>query len=251
MAPVIVVKEVNKRFRLQRTRTLKQTVMSLVKRKPITDTFLALQDVSFRVPEGQSVALMGLNGSGKSTLLKLISGVMAPDHGRVRVRGHVAGLIEVGAGFHPDLTGRENVYLNAAILGMSEAEVNEKFDSIVDFSGVERFIDTEVGNYSSGMFMRLGFAVCIHTDCDIFLIDEVLAVGDRPFKKKCMERIHKLRYDGRTIVFVSHNYNQVQELCDRALVLESGRLAFDGSVEDAGHYLGYDEDEDDPDAGEF
>jgi ABC-2 type transport system ATP-binding protein len=232
MAPVIVVKEVNKRFRLQRTRTLKQTVMSLVKRKPITDTFLALQDVSFRVPEGQSVALMGLNGSGKSTLLKLISGVMAPDHGRVRVRGHVAGLIEVGAGFH-------------------EAEVNEKFDSIVDFSGVERFIDTEVGNYSSGMFMRLGFAVCIHTDCDIFLIDEVLAVGDRPFKKKCMERIHKLRYDGRTIVFVSHNYNQVQELCDRALVLESGRLAFDGSVEDAGHYLGYDEDEDDPDAGEF
>jgi ABC-2 type transport system ATP-binding protein len=154
-------------------------------------------------------------------------------------RGRIAGLIEVGAGLHPDLSGRENIFLNGAILGMSEAEINRKFDSIVAFSELESFLDSEVRHYSSGMFSRLAFAVAVHTECDIFLIDEVLAVGDQPFRRKCMKRIRELKAEGRTMVYVSHSPNQVLNLCEKGLVLEAGRMIFEGSAEDAVKAVGY------------
>ncbi|NAZ86535.1 ATP-binding cassette domain-containing protein [Kineococcus sp. T90] len=207
--------------------------MSAVRGKDLGNTFSALDDVSLRVHEGEAVALLGLNGSGKSTLLKLISGVMSPDSGRVLVRGRIAGLIEVGAGFHPDLTGRENVYLNAAILGMDEATTARRFDDIVAFSEIERFIDTEVKFYSSGMFLRLAFAVAVHTDPEIFLIDEILAVGDAPFQQKCLARVRELRDEGRTLVIVSHDLDMVEKLCERGVVLERGRLVADEDIHSA------------------
>src|SRR4028119_2180726 len=180
-------------FTLRKQESIRRRIVSLARRQPTTRQFLAIDDVSFSIKEGDSVGLMGLNGSGKSTLLKMISGVLRPDSGSVLIRGRIAGLIEVTAGFHAQLTGRENVYLNAAILGMSEAEINRKFDELVDFSGVEEFLDQQVGNYSSGMFARLGFAIAVAADSDIFIIDEVLAVGDPPFKKKCLKRIAESR----------------------------------------------------------
>jgi ABC-2 type transport system ATP-binding protein len=201
--------------------------------------------VSFSLEQGESIGLMGLNGSGKSTLLKLISGVMAPDEGAVWTRGRVAGLIEVGAGFHPELSGRENVYLNAAILGMSEEETDAKFESIVEFSEMGKFLHNEVRHYSSGMFMRLAFAVAIHTECDIFLMDEMLAVGDQPFKRKCMRKIRELKEMGKTMVYVSHSPKSVVNLCTRGLVLEQGRMIFEGTSEDAVRKLGYELAEDD------
>ena len=246
----IVVRDASKRFTLRYHRTLKQMAIAAARKQEISNRFLAVNDVSFTVEQGESVGLMGLNGSGKSTLLKLINGVMRPDSGEVLTRGRIAGLIATGAGFHPQLTGRDNIYLNAAILGMSEAETQRKFDRIVEFADIGRHLDSPVGNYSSGQFSRLGFAVAVHTDCDIFLIDESLAVGDRPFKRKCLNRLDSLLSQGHTVVFVSHNLNQVKRLCTRALVLEQGKLGFDGPVDDAIHYLHYDEDED-PDAGEL
>jgi ABC-2 type transport system ATP-binding protein len=237
----IVVKAVTKEFTLRHGKTLKQTVVRRARGQDTTDTFKAVDDVSFTVQQGESIALMGLNGSGKSTLLRLVSGVMNPDAGQVLTRGRIAGLIGVGAGFHPQLTGRDNVYLNGAILGMSKPEIDAKFDDIVTFADIGKFLDTEVNHYSSGMYSRLGFAVAIHTDCDIFLIDEVLAVGDRPFRRKCMRRIEAMRDEGRTIFYVSHSVGQVKRLCNRALVLERGRLGFDGPVDAAIHYLHYDE----------
>jgi ABC-2 type transport system ATP-binding protein len=251
MSPVIVVDQVSKEFRLQYGSTLKKTLLKRLRGIETSNSFLALDDVSFTVAEGESVGLMGLNGSGKSTLLRLVSGVMRPDQGRVLTRGRIAGLIGAGAGFHPELSGRANIFLNGAILGMSEAEIKAKFDDIVGFAEIGRFLNTPVGHYSSGMQSRLGFAVAIHTDCDIFLIDETLAVGDRPFKRKCLNRIDELLSRGHTVMFVSHNANQVKRLCTRALVLEQGKLGFDGPVDDAVHYLHYDDDdEEDPDAGE-
>ena len=165
---------------------------------------------------------MGLNGSGKSTLLKMINGVMRPDAGKVLTRGRIAGLIATGAGFHPQLTGRDNVYLNAAILGMSEAETRRKFDDIVEFADIGKFLDSPVGHYSSGMFARLGFAVAIHVDADIFLADEVLAVGDRPFKRKCLDKMQEIRDGGTTLFYVSHATGSVRKMCDRVLVLDKG-----------------------------
>ncbi|MBC2960943.1 ABC transporter ATP-binding protein [Nocardioides deserti] len=216
--------------------------VAMVKGRDISDTFSALDDVSFTVKQGESIGLMGLNGSGKSTLLKLINGVMKPDSGTVLTRGRIAGLIATGAGFHPQLTGRENVYLNAAILGMTEPETQRKFDSIVEFADIGRFLETPVGNYSSGMFARLGFAVAIHVDSDIFLADEVLAVGDRPFKRKCMEKMQEIRESGRTLVYVSHAAGSVRKMCDRVIVLEKGRVGFDGPVDEGIRYVKYDED---------
>ncbi len=166
---------------------------------------------------------MGLNGSGKSTTLSLISGVLEPDDGKVYTRGRVAGLIEVGAGFHPDLSGRENVFLNAAILGMGQKEIEERFDEIVAFSEIGEFIDQEVKHYSSGMFMRLAFAVAIHADADILLVDEVLSVGDAPFRRKCYDKIRELTRKGVTMVVVSHDAKMVAELCDRGIVISKGR----------------------------
>jgi ABC-2 type transport system ATP-binding protein len=254
MSESVVIDHVSKSFTLQNARTLKQRLARRRRSGPVNPKFLALDDVSFTVEQGEAIGLMGLNGSGKSTLLKLISGVLRPDRGAVLTRGRIAGLIEVSAGFHPQLSGRDNIYLNAAILGMSEAEVNAKFDEIVDFAGIGRFLDSPVGRYSSGMFARLGFSVAVMAESDIFIIDEVLAVGDPPFKKKCMARIRQVRDEGRTIVFVSHNTTQVRRLCTRAIVLEEGRLGFDGAVGDAVHHLHYDEDpggDEDGDAGEL
>jgi ABC-2 type transport system ATP-binding protein len=188
---------------------------------------------------------MGLNGSGKSTLLKMVNGVMKPDSGSILTRGRIAGLIATGAGFHPQISGRDNLFLNAAILGMSEAETKRKFDAIVDFADVGKFLDTPVGHYSSGMFSRLGFSVAVHTDCDIFLMDEVLAVGDRPFKRKCMARMQEIRDEGRTMLYVSHAAGSVRKMCDRVLVLEKGVLGFDGDVDEGIRYLHYDDDDED------
>jgi ABC-2 type transport system ATP-binding protein len=208
----------------------------------LSDTFLALDDVSFTVQQGESIGLMGLNGSGKSTLLKLDHGLMKPDSGEVLTRGRIAGLIATGAGFHPQLSGRDNIYLNAAVLGMSEAETRRKFDDIVEFADVGKHLDSPVGHYSSGMFSRLGFAVAIHVDSDIFLADEVLAVGDKPFKKKCMQRMQEVRDSGRTLVYVSHAAGSVRKMCDRVIVLESGRVGYDGAVDAGIKYLHYDSD---------
>jgi ABC-2 type transport system ATP-binding protein len=244
MSPSVVVDGVTKRFKLAQQKSLKKLVVDAVKRRGLSTEFTALEDISFTLEQGDSLGVMGLNGSGKSTLLKLISGVMSPDEGQVLVGGTIAGLIEVGGGFHPELTGRQNIYLNGAILGMSEVEINRKFDAIVSFSEMEKFLNTEVRHYSSGMFMRLAFAVAIQTDCDIFLMDEMLAVGDQPFKRKCMRRIRELKDEGRTMVFVSHNPKQVLKLCERGLVLKAGQMAFEGSAEDAVKALGYDLDDD-------
>ena len=230
MTTSIEISHVQKRFTLRHNRSLKELAVSLVRGKDLSDTFLALDDVSLSVEEGETVALLGFNGSGKSTLLKLISGVLQPDQGTVGTRGRVAGLIEVGAGFHPDLTGRENVMLNGAILGMSEKQVLQRFDDIVEFSEIEKFIDTEVKFYSSGMFLRLAFAVAVHSDPEVFLIDEILAVGDEPFQRKCLERVRRLRDEGRTLVIVSHDLDMVADLCDRGVLLEKGVVVADGET---------------------
>lgn len=230
----IVIDAVSKQFTLRHARSIREMTIRAVRRQSLSETFNALDDVSLTIYRGETVALMGLNGSGKSTLLKLISGVMRPDSGSVRVRGRIAGLIDVGAGLHPDLTGRENVYLNAAILGMSEAEIKRKFDTIVEFSGVERFLDNQVRFYSSGMFMRLAFSIAAHTEPDVFLVDEALAVGDPPFREKCLKRIRELRGEGRTMVIVAHDIEMLTRLCDRGVTLRQGRVTFDGDPAEAG-----------------
>lgn len=232
-APRIFVEDVHKHFKLRHTHSIKETFVAAMRRKPLTSEFQALDGVSFSIGEGEAVALMGFNGSGKSTMLKLISGVLRPDEGQVLTRGRVAGLIEVGAGFHPDLSGRENVYLNAAILGMSKKETKEQFDAIVEFSEIEKFIDTEVKHYSSGMFLRLAFSVAIHTHVDILLIDEILSVGDEPFQRKCITRVRELHSQGKTLVVVSHDLNMVSDLCERGIVIGNGKVRFDGPSKNA------------------
>lgn len=232
--PSIIVDHVTKEFRKRSTRSFKDALIALLTRKPVKgQRFRALDDVSFVIHEGESVAVMGLNGSGKSTTLKLVSGVLEPDAGEVLTRGRVAGLIEVGAGFHPDLTGRENVFLNAAILGMSEKETKERFDEIVAFSEIGDFIDQEVKHYSSGMFMRLAFSVAIHVHLDVLLVDEVLAVGDAPFRAKCAEKLKELAAAGITMMVVSHSKNQVKDLCTRGIVIRKGKIVFDGPIDSA------------------
>ena len=241
MSKAIVVEHASKRFTMQYTRTIKQMSIAALRGQKLSDSFLAVNDVSFTVEQGESIGLMGLNGSGKSTLLSLISGVMRPDGGSVLTRGRIAGLIAAGAGFHPQLTGRDNLYLNAAILGMSEAETNRKFDQMVDFADIGKFLNVPVGHYSSGMSARLGFAVAAFADSDIFLADEVLAVGDRPFKRKCMARMEEIKKEGRTMFYVRHAPGSVRQMCDRALVLVEGRLGFDGPVDDGIRFLKYDD----------
>jgi ABC-type polysaccharide/polyol phosphate transport system ATPase subunit len=239
MSTSVVVDHVTKRFKLSHQKTLKKLIVNATKGRELSDSFTALEDISFSLEQGDSIGLMGLNGSGKSTLLKLISGVMAPDEGQVLTRGRIAGLIEVGAGMASDLSGRDNIYLNGAILGMSDTEIQRKFDAIVDFSEMEPFLDREIRSYSSGQFARLAFSIAVHTECDIFLMDEMLAVGDQPFKRKCIRRIMGLKEEGRTMVFVSHNPNQVVRLCERGVVLKAGQMAFEGSAEEAVKALGY------------
>ena len=231
-----------KDFTLRYQRTFKQVSVATLKGRNISDTFSAVDDVTFSVQQGESIGLMGLNGSGKSTLLKMINGVMRPDSGTILTRGRIAGLIATGAGFHPQLSGRENIYLNAAILGMTEAETERKFDVDRRLQRDPRQVPRDpVGNYSSGMFARLGFAVAIHVDSDIFLADEVLAVGDRPFKKKCMEKMQEIRDGGHTLFYVSHAAGSVRKMCDRVIVLDKGKLAFDGDVNEGIKFLKYDD----------
>lgn len=193
------------------------------------EPFVALKHVSFAVERGESVAVIGRNGAGKSTLLSLVAGVSQPDGGTVSVNGHVAGLLELGSGFHPDLTGRENVRLNAALLGMSRRRTSESFESIVEFSGIREFIDQPLRTYSTGMVMRLAFSVAISREPEILLIDEVLAVGDAAFQAKCFEKIHEFRNAGKTLLCVSHT-TIVHKLCDRAIWLDHGELILDGPV---------------------
>jgi ABC-2 type transport system ATP-binding protein len=246
MTTMIQVENATKSFTMSYHRSLKQIAIAKARGRKTHDVFNAVDDVSFTVQEGESVGLMGLNGSGKSTLLKLISGVMRPDSGSVLTRGRIAGLIATGAGFDPQLTGRDNLYLNAAILGMSRAETDRKFDEIVDFADLGKFLDTEVAYYSSGMKARLGFAVAINVDADIFIADEALAVGDRPFKRKCKRRMDEIVKSGVTMFYVSHAPGSVRNLCSRVLVLDHGKLTFDGDVDEGIAFLHYDdEDEDD------
>jgi lipopolysaccharide transport system ATP-binding protein len=188
------------------------------------DEFWAVRGVDFQVEKGESFGLVGINGSGKSTVLKMINGIFMPDEGQIKITGSVGALIEVGAGFHPYLTGRENIYLNGAIMGMKKKEIDMRFDDIVNFSGIEAFLDMPVKNYSSGMYVRLGFAIAAHLQRDILLIDEILAVGDISFQQKCIEKIKELKKSGTTILFVSHNEDNLISLCGRCLLIERGKI---------------------------
>lgn len=201
-------------------------------RSPTDDFIWALQDLSFEVPRGEALGIIGRNGAGKSTLLKVLSRITRPTRGRVEVRGRIGSLLEVGTGFHPELTGRENIYLNGAILGMRKAEIDRKFDDIVTFAEIEKFIDTPVKRYSSGMYVRLAFAVAAHLDPEILLVDEVLAVGDAEFQRKCLGRMKDVIGGGRTIFFVSHNLQAIQSLCSSAIRLDAGRLVAQGAPRD-------------------
>lgn len=213
--------------------TLRESIVRFLSRDHVAtarETFWALRDVDLTIHEGEKVGIIGRNGAGKSTLLKLLSRITTPTRGRVKLVGRMASLLEVGTGFHPELTGRENIYLNGAILGMRRAQVRRRFDQIVDFAEVEQFLDTPVKRYSSGMYTRLAFAVAAHLDSDILLLDEVLAVGDAIFQKKCLGRINDLRDAGRTILLVSHNMESIQSSCERAILLEQGSVVLDGPV---------------------
>ncbi|HKY27541.1 MAG TPA: polysaccharide ABC transporter ATP-binding protein [Pyrinomonadaceae bacterium] len=196
------------------------------------DDFWALRDVTFEVERGEALGIIGQNGAGKSTILKLLYSITAPTKGKISVNGRLAALIEVASGFHPELTGRENVFLNGSLLGMKRREIKSKLDSIVDFAGVSAFIDTPVKRYSSGMYLRLGFSIAAHLDPDILLLDEVLAVGDAAFQSKCIERIHRLRKQGTTIIFISHNLGAVENLCDRVFLLRQGEIFRSGKPRD-------------------
>jgi lipopolysaccharide transport system ATP-binding protein len=241
--PVITVSGLGKRYVLaheQRSDTLRDTLTSGVRgmlrrftrgRDPTSEEFWALRDVGFSITQGEVVGIVGRNGAGKSTLLKILSRITEPTTGRITLRGRVASLLEVGTGFHPELSGRENIFLNGAILGMSRAEIRRKFDEIVAFAEVERFLDTPVKHYSSGMYVRLAFAVAAHLEPEILIIDEVLAVGDAEFQKKCLGKMRSVaRNEGRTVLFVSHNTSAVQALCSRLLVLKAGQLTYSGGV---------------------
>ena len=219
---------VSKRFQLREGTTLREFLPAIFKGQGWSEPFHALKDVTFSIARGESVGIIGRNGSGKSTILKLIAGVMAPTVGDVRVSGRVSPLIELGAGFHPDLTGGENIILNGCILGMSGKEVRERFGDIVAFAELRDFIDTPVKRYSSGMYMRLGFSVAVHSDPGVLLVDEVLAVGDAAFQEKCLAKMHEFQSQGVTIVLVSHSMELVERFCQRAILIEGGHLVEEG-----------------------
>jgi len=226
--PAVEFRAVSKRFQLREGATLREFLPAALKGQGWSEPFYALRDVSFSIAHGETVGMIGQNGSGKSTLLKLIAGVMAPTVGDVRVSGRVSPLIELGAGFHPDLTGRENVILNGCILGMSGREVRERFGEIVSFAELWDFIDTPVKRYSSGMYMRLGFSVAVHSEPGVLLVDEVLSVGDAHFQDKCLAKMHEFQSQGVTIVVVSHSMDLVEKFCERVLLIDGGRLLKDG-----------------------
>jgi lipopolysaccharide transport system ATP-binding protein len=237
MKPILEIKEISKKFRLQHLQqpyaSLRDSISSLIsmKDKSSTEEFWALKDVSFNVYPGESIGIIGKNGAGKSTLLKILSKITPPTSGSIISRGRVASLLEVGTGFHPELTGRENIFLNGSILGMKRKEIQKKFDEIVDFSGVEKFLDTALKHYSSGMQLRLAFAVAAFLEPEILLIDEVLAVGDADFQKKCLGKMDEVTKSGRTILFVSHNMQAIESLCKQGILLKDGTVQFKGEIE--------------------
>lgn len=218
------VDNVSKRFRLyqERNQTLKSAIMR--RRRSVHEDFWALRDVSFQVPEGSTFALVGSNGSGKSTLLKCLAKIYRPTEGSITHHGRLAAMLEVGSGFHTELSGRENIYLNGSILGMSKKEIDSKYDEILDFSGVEQFIDQPVKNYSSGMYVRLGFSIAINVRPDILVVDEVLAVGDAEFQQKCFRKFRDLHTEGRTVIMVTHSMEAVKAMCDQAAWIDKGAL---------------------------
>lgn len=235
MSTSISIDHVSKEFVLKQAapRSFQELVVDLIRRRVHrrAERFVALDDVSLEIEQGETVGLIGPNGAGKSTLLKLVAGIIEPTNGVVEVHGRVGALLELGAGFHPDLTGRENIYLNGSILGLSRAEIRDKMDEIIAFAELERFIDAPVRHYSSGMYVRLGFSVAVHTEPDILLVDEVLAVGDAAFQRKCMDKIDAMRSAGVTILFVSHSPDLVRKICKRAVWLDEGRCVVDGAAE--------------------
>lgn len=240
MGIAVKVEGLSKRFMLGETfeNTLSSRISDLIRgrflrRSLPAQEFWALRDIDFEIQEGEAVGIIGGNGAGKSTLLKILSRITPPTSGRARVKGRLSSLLEVGTGFHPELTGRENIFLNGAILGMRKAEVQRKFDEIVGFAGVEKFIDTPVKRYSSGMYVRLAFAVAAHLEPDVLVIDEVLAVGDAEFQKRCLGKMDEVVREGRTILFVSHNMAAIRKLCTRGILLAEGRMKFQGDIVDA------------------
>jgi ABC-type polysaccharide/polyol phosphate transport system ATPase subunit len=254
--PAVVVDGVSKRFRLYRERNQSLKAALMRGGRARFDEYWALRDVSFEIEEGSTFALIGENGSGKSTLLKCIARILDPDKGSIRTQGSLAALLELGSGFHPELSGRENVFLNGSILGMGKRDLERKFDEIVHFAGIEPFIDQPVKNYSSGMYMRLGFSVAINVDPDILLVDEVLAVGDAAFQEKCMEKFAEFRRAGKTVVIVSHAMGSMRTLCDQAAWLDEGRLVEVGRADyvvdryvDKGHQEAFAADPEDDDDG--
>lgn len=228
MSFCVKVDNVSREYRKYYQRTFKEFLTDR-HAKNFNTVFWALKDVSFEVKEGSTLGLIGRNGSGKSTLLKIISGVLTPSTGQVIRPVSTAALLELGAGFQPDMTGRENIYLNSSILGRSRKDTSLVIDEIIDFSGIRDFIDTPVKFYSSGMYARLGFAIAIHTDPELLLVDEILAVGDAPFQKKCLDRIKEMQNEGRTIILVTHDSNTVQTFCDSAVLLDHGKLISQGN----------------------
>ncbi len=229
----ILVENVHKSYSLQRNRTFKEFLPALFSRQSLTSKFEALKGIDFELKNGQSLGILGSNGSGKSTLLKLIAGVTTPSDGRITVKGTVAPLIELGAGFHPELTGRENVYLNGSILGKRKKDMIKLFKGIVDFAELWDFIDQPVKHYSSGMYMRLAFSVAVSETPDILLVDEILAVGDTSFQKKCLARINEFKKSGSTLVMVSHSMDQISNYCDIGLVLDNGKQKYFGPIQEA------------------
>lgn len=236
----VEITNISKRYRIGHQAgyaTLRDTIASrankMLKResKTTTEDFWALKDISLTIAEGQRIGIIGRNGAGKSTLLKIISRITSPTTGEIKLHGRVASLLEVGTGFHPELTGRENIYLNGAILGMTQKEIQRKFDEIVTFAEIEKFLDTPVKRYSSGMYVRLAFAVAAHLDSDILIVDEVLAVGDAQFQKKCLGKMQDVAGQGRTVLFVSHNMAAISQLCERAILLRNGKIIADGQPE--------------------
>ncbi|MGD9048430.1 MAG: ABC transporter ATP-binding protein, partial [Anaerolineae bacterium] len=234
--PAILVERVSKRFTLRhdRPRSFQELFLNLLhfRRTSSKEELWVLRDVSFEIEPGEMVGIVGENGAGKSTLLKLISRIINPTSGQIELEGRVAALLELGAGFHPDLTGRENVFLNGSILGFSKSEMIRIFDDIVGFSELERFVDVPIKHYSSGMRMRLGFSVAIHLQPNILLVDEVLAVGDQAFQHRCLDRINEMKQQGITIILVTHNLKEVQRMCDRAIWLDDGQIRVQGDVLD-------------------
>lgn len=250
MEPIIQVKNIGKKYSIKHYQgkyvALRDVIMTLL-RSPFRfiykkarviagietkEEFWALKDINFDVMAGEVIGIIGRNGAGKSTLLKILTGITPPSSGEIRMRGHVASLLEVGTGFHPELTGRENMFLNGAILGMKKKDIAQKFDQIVEFAGIEKFIDTPVKYYSSGMYVRLAFSVAAHMEPDILLVDEVLAVGDAEFQKKCLGKMEEVtRKDGRTILFVSHNMAAIQSLCKKCILIEKGKIKLIGDTE--------------------